>query len=398
MTAAAATKPPELMSLPHSGVRVREYFGMHFQGAIFPLTAAAAFYGWRGLSVVLLVLAGAWPTLIIWRRIGRRGRQLETSNVVLYAVLLALMLPGHLASARTDLLGVALWPLPLAAGMLLVIAIWILGGLGAGRLHPVVVTYLILAALFAHLLTPQAVLARSRIYLGDLLASKPSDRTAASKDPWLARHEPPNRETQLSDPASEVLTRYTSGREKPPRGWLPLQALLRDSLPPLEDLIIGGHPGPIGAGSAIAVIIGGLMLMYRGLIDYRVPLTILLVAFAALLLLPIPVAVSANTRWHSMAFRRGDVGWAVGVTLANYELMASPILFMAFFLATAGTMQPTSGRARLLYAMLIGAASAALQLYYSVATGPYFALLFVGILTPFLDKIFRVRPLVRLSR
>jgi Na+-translocating ferredoxin:NAD+ oxidoreductase RnfD subunit len=140
------------------------------------------------------------------------------------------------------------------------------------------------------------------------------------------------------------------------------------------------------------------MLMYRGLIDFRVPLTIMFVAFAALLLLPIPVAITAHTSWHSMAFRRGDVGWAVGVTLANYELMASPILFMAFFLATAGTMQPTSGRARLLYAALIGIASAALQLYFSAAIGPYIALLFVGIFTPLLDKAFRVRPLVSLSR
>ncbi|HEX4797497.1 MAG TPA: RnfABCDGE type electron transport complex subunit D [Humisphaera sp.] len=398
MTAAALAKPPELMSLPHSGVRVREYFAMHFQGAIFPLTAAAAFYGWRGLMVVLLVIAGAWPALIIWRQIGRRGRQLESSNVMLYALLLALMLPGHLASVRTNLLGVTLWPLPLAAGILLVITIWTLGGLGAGRLHPVVVTYLILATLFGGLLVPQAVLSRSRIYLGDLLAGKPGDRMPASKDPWLARHDAPNQETQFSEPASQVLTRYTSGREKPPRGWLPLQALLRDSLPPLEDLIIGGHPGPIGAGSAIAVIIGGLMLMYRGLIDFRVPLTIMLVAFVVLLVLPIPVAIGAQTIWHSMAFRRGDVGWAVGVTLANYELMASPILFMAFFLATAGTMQPTSGRARLVYAALIGVASAALQLYFSAAIGPYIALLLAGILTPFLDKIFRVRPLVALAR
>ena len=96
------------------------------------------------------------------------------------------------------------------------------------------------------------------------------------------------REAETAEPASEVLTRYTSGREQPPRGWLSLQSLLLDKLPPLEDLIVGGHPGPFGTSSAIAVIIGGLMLLYRGLIDFRIPLLILLAAFAALLVLPIP--------------------------------------------------------------------------------------------------------------
>jgi len=29
---------------------------------------------------------------------------------------------------------------------------------------------------------------------------------------------------------------------------------VRDAMPPMEDLVVGGHPGPIGASSAIAVI------------------------------------------------------------------------------------------------------------------------------------------------
>ena len=56
-----------------------------------------------------------------------------------------------------------------------------------------------------------------------------------------------------------------------------------------------------------------------------------------------------------MAFRRPDVGWAAGVTFANYELMASPLLFVAFFIATAGPVRPMAVRARIIYALLIGA-------------------------------------------
>jgi electron transport complex protein RnfD len=162
----------------------------------------------------------------------------------------------------------------------------------------------------------------------------------------------------------------------------------------LEDLIVGGHPGPIGAGSAIAVIIGGLFLMYRGLIDFRIPLIIFVVEYAALLILPTPVMLSSVPKWHWIISRQPEVGWATGITFANYEIMAGPSLFMAFFIATAPSIRPMSRRARVIYAFIAGAGAAALQLYLGVSVGPYIALLLASLLTPVLDVWFRPRPLV----
>jgi Na+-translocating ferredoxin:NAD+ oxidoreductase RnfD subunit len=82
------------------------------------------------------------------------------------------------------------------------------------------------------------------------------------------------------------------------------------------------------------------------------------------------------------------------VTLANYELMTSPLLFTAFFLATSTSVRPMAKRARAIYAMSFGALAALFQLYASVAMGPYLALLFAGLLAPTLDKWFRPRALV----
>ena len=48
------------------------------------------------------------------------------------------------------------------------------------------------------------------------------------------------------EPASIRLHAFTSGQKRPGRSWLSLESLLRDEMPPLEDLIIGGQPGPIG--------------------------------------------------------------------------------------------------------------------------------------------------------
>jgi Na+-translocating ferredoxin:NAD+ oxidoreductase subunit D len=152
---------------------------------------------------------------------------------------------------------------------------------------------------------------------------------------------------------------------------------------------------PIGIGSAIGVIMGGLFLLYRGLIDFRVPLLIFVAAVVALLLLPIPVAITENVRhWRSLAIHHTGVGWSTAVTFVNYELMAGPLLFVAFFLAAGPGVRPMTRRGRAVYAVLIGAGSAVAQLYLDVSYGPYLALLVVGLLTPLLDRVFLPRPLV----
>jgi hypothetical protein len=47
----------------------------------------------------------------------------------------------------------------------------------------------------------------------------------------------------------------------------------------------------------------------------------------------------------------------------------------------------------MLFAVTTGVLAAALQLYVSVAWGPYLALLVVGLLTPISDRMFQPRPL-----
>jgi electron transport complex protein RnfD len=160
-------------------------------------------------------------------------------------------------------------------------------------------------------------------------------------------------------------------------------------------LIIAGQPAPIGCASNIAVIIGGLFLLYRGLIDYRIPLLICVAAYGALLVLPIPVVISeSGTQWRWLALREQGVGWPMALTFAHYELMAGPALFMAFFLATAPAVRPMARRGRVLFAVTVGILTAAMQLYASVSFGPYLALLLVSLLTPVMDRVFRPRPLV----
>jgi Na+-translocating ferredoxin:NAD+ oxidoreductase RnfD subunit len=399
--------PPWLrIDLTHSGIDVGKYTSMHVLGALFPVTAGLMLYGWRALGTLSLVVGSAAFGVFLWQRVGRRGRQVRYDNALWLALLLGLTLPAHLFSdvvpAGVTPLGQvssAPWPILPAAGIALVALIWALGGSGSGRIHPVLVAHLLIIVLFQDMLVPHYAMQRRCIFTGDVLhAQQPisdDDDGMRSKTPWTGQLDNPAVDATWSEPASQRLETFTSGLAAPERTWTSLGSLLRDRMPPLEDIIVGGQPAAIGNGSAIALIIGGLFLLYRGLIDYRIPLLIFVSAMICLLVLPIPIVITEDAEhWRWMAMRAPSVGPALAVTFANYEIMASPLLLCAFFLATAPSVRPMTRRARTLYALLIGTFSAVFQLYVSVSIGPYLALLAVSLGTPTLDKLFPPRTLV----
>ena len=306
--------PQSSERLLHSGMTVGRYFGMHFLGALFPLTAGLMLYGWRAAAVVGAVVLSALAAAGLWRNIGPRGRQIHFAHVLWLALLLAMMLPAHLATAvplvRRDAAWPP-WPLLIAAGVTLVTVLWLLGGSGAIYVHPVLVTYLLLFIGFRQDLTPNWVLGRDHLVAGDVLLAPGEIPANVSPDPWLRRAAEPKHNALRADPPALWLTDYTTGRLRPERGQMPLHELLRDRMPPLEDLIVGGQPAPIGVGSGIAVIIGGLFLLYRGLIDFRIPLLAPLFAFVALLVLPVPTVVR-DTGTPLAVARPARAGRAVG--------------------------------------------------------------------------------------
>jgi len=384
-------------SLTHGGITGGQFLSIHIMAAGFPLIAGLALYGWRALMTIVIVVCSCVAATAAWRRVGRRGQQLTYPYAIWLGLLLALTFPPHLLSDAIQVGNriVVAWPILPAATILLVIITWICGGLGSGHVHPVVLAHLVIVAGASSLLVPRVSLQRSHAFLGDVLRAGDPSRVETVRGPWNAIEQIPGQDAVRSAPASQLLTGYTSGIERPAGSFLSMEALLRDQMPPLEDLIVGGAPGPIGISSAIAIIVGGMFLMYRGVIDYRIPLLIVLAALIALLVLPVPVAIRETARqWQWLALRNRDVSLPVAATFANYELLASPLLFVAFFLATETGIRPMARRARAIYAILIGLVAAALQLYVSVRVGPYIAMLVVGLLSPILDRWFVTRTLV----
>lgn len=379
----------------HGPIGVRRYFGMHLLGVAFPITAGILLYGWRSLLSLGILLVSTLLAMWVWRHIAARGRQINLADGVWKIILLWLMLPAQLASFSPSAESATpLWPILAGAGFLLAMLQWVLGGLGSGRVHPVVVTYLLLTVFYQQALVPHWVLQKQNLFSGDLLNGPTMTVDGAVKESWFDRIPMANYDAIRSDPASQDLIEFTRGTQQPDRGLISLEGLLRDRMPPLEDLVVGGAAAPIGLGSAVAVIIGGLFLIYRGLIDFRIPLVAVPVAWFALLVLPIPVAVDDRPHWRWLAVHTKDVNWSTAITFVNYEIMAGPMLFMCFFLATAPVVRPMARRGRIIYAVLLGVLVAVFQLYHSVSYGPYVAMLLASMITPTLDRWFPPKPLV----
>ncbi len=369
----------------------------HLLAVGFPLLAGAALYGWRGVVMVLLMLGSVVAAAWAWRHAGRRGGWVHYSHAMWLGTLAALMLPAHLLSSHVEIERASIasaWMIIPGTAVLIVALIWLSGPLGVWRVYPALLAYLVVVVLFGDLVAPRLVLHRQHIFTGDLLhcPSLPRER-GPLEDVWLHLADKPRHQAlRHDDTAAQRLSGYTRRDALPSSAsrtgggtFISLDGFLRDAMPPLEDLIVGGHPGPLGASSAFAVLVGGLLLVYRGTIKARVPLVCIAAAFASILILPVPAVIDdGGVRWRSLILPGIRLDWSTVITFANYELLASPLLFMAFFLAPVAS--PRGRWARTFFAILLGFVSAIAQLYISCSFGPYLALLVLGLANPWLEK------------
>jgi Na+-translocating ferredoxin:NAD+ oxidoreductase RnfD subunit len=375
----------------HSGTSRASFHALHIPSVLVPLGAGLIAFGWRSAVAVGITVSASILFGLVWRLVGQRGRWITPSTMLWLGLLLVMLMPAELADWRVN------WTILAAAGGVLAMVLWLLGG-PSGRVHPVVIAVLVVAALFPKEMTPKRVLPRWAAIRGDLLTMAPaspgSPGLRQGVAPWW-RMPVPEVDRQgviVGAPASRVLTDFTRSSATQDGTWISMEQLVRDRLPPLEDLMFIGQPGPLGAASAAAVVAGGLFLIYRRLIDHRLPLYGTVGFIATMMLFRLPVLVTETGPVYTWAaFSSPHVGGPLATTFAAYELVAGPLLFVLLFIAGSPVSRPMARRARLLYALLIGSVAAVFQIYVSVALGPLLAMALVNLITPNLDWLFRPR-------
>lgn len=149
-------------------------------------------------------------------------------------------------------------------------------------------------------------------------------------------------------------------------GPTPLEALKQgDAVDPLY-LIFGNTGGCIGETSALAILLGAVILLGFGIINLRIPASCFAVFTGMLIFL---------------GGRGFDEIYLV------QELCSGGLMLAFWFMATDYTTSPITKRGQLLYGAIIGALAAVFRLYDSALEGVSYAILLTNLLTPIIEKI-----------
>ncbi|GAA0862334.1 RnfABCDGE type electron transport complex subunit D [Paraclostridium tenue] len=138
---------------------------------------------------------------------------------------------------------------------------------------------------------------------------------------------------------------------------------LTDSGTGLFDMFIGNIGGTIGETSAILLILGGLYLMYKGIINYVIP--VFYIGTVAVLM-----------------FILGGFN----IEFAMYQMVAGGLMLGAFFMLTDYTTSPMTKKGQIIYAIIAGVITTVIRLYGGYPEGVSYSILFVNVMTPLIDK------------
>ena len=142
-----------------------------------------------------------------------------------------------------------------------------------------------------------------------------------------------------------------------------------DALPSLLDMLIGNRAGAIGEGCAIALILGGLYLIFRKVISWQTPVIYIGTVFVLSLI---------------------TLG---SFSLALYEVLGGGLIIAAFFMATDYSTTPISKLGRMVFALGCGLITVLIRFLGTYPEGVSFAILLMNILSPYIEKLCEVKPL-----
>ncbi|MDY5578251.1 MAG: RnfABCDGE type electron transport complex subunit D [Lachnospiraceae bacterium] len=149
-------------------------------------------------------------------------------------------------------------------------------------------------------------------------------------------------------------------------GATPLK-MLKDSgdVTMLKDMFFGTEAGTIGETSALALLIGGVYLLCKKIIDYRIPFFYLLSFVICMILF-------------------GGHGFDLEFLAAH--LFGGGLMLGAFFMATDYATSPITPAGRIVFGILLGVLTAVLRVFGLNAEGVSYAIIFCNLLVPIIEK------------
>lgn len=138
-----------------------------------------------------------------------------------------------------------------------------------------------------------------------------------------------------------------------------------DKLPSILQMFIGQRGGSLGETCALALIIGGVFLIWTGVISYV-----------------IPVSVIGSVFVFALLFGADPV----------YAILSGGVMIGAFFMATDFSTSPVTVKGKIIFGIGIGFITMVIRCFCSYPEGMSFAILLMNILTPHIDNLTITKP------
>lgn len=286
--------------------------------ALLPATLAALyFFRLSAANVIFFCVVGAVGSEFLYQKIAKQESTIGDFSAVVTGLLLAFNVPASFPW----------WMCLLGSAFAIIVVKMVFGGIGNNFVNP-------------------ALAARAF-----LLASFPVAMTAWTKTGvnWVSSG---NIDAYTTATPLSMLKEGASG-----------VAALTESGISLTDLMIGNIGGCIGETSAILVLLGGLYLIYKGIINYVIPVCYIGTVFI-------------------LTFILGgfDLNFAI------YQVMAGGLMIGAFFMLTDYTTSPMTIKGQIIYSILAGLIATVIRMYGGYPEGVSYSILLVNVVTPLIDK------------
>jgi len=274
--------------------------------ALIPtIISSLLFFGISQFSIIATSVSFAMLTEAIIKNVRKQPISIDDGSVIITGILLALILPPNFSLVST------------AIGAVVAVGIGkeVFGGLGFNIFNPALVGRAFLQAAFPVSITTW---------------TEPSFTDAVSSA------------TPLS------LMKFDNKFES------------------INNLFVGNVGGSLGETSAIAILIGAIFLLATGVINYRVPLAMILSAFIF-----------------------GGIFWLIDpshFTNPLFHLLAGGFLFGAIFMATDWVTSPLYSKGMWIYGIAISILVILIRLFGGLPEGVMYSILLLNGFVPLINK------------
>ena len=162
-------------------------------------------------------------------------------------------------------------------------------------------------------------------------------------------------------------------------GWVPANADALDGflsqVGGWSSLFLGTYPGALGETFTIAIVLIGIFLIVRKIIDWRVPVVYLGTIFVMTAIVAIITGVGS---YHGIP---GVIWYPV------LHLILGGVVFGAFFMLTDPVTSPTSAAGRTIFALGAGILTVLIRLTGNLPEGCLYSILLMNMMTPLIESL-----------